>query len=1500
MNELQRQNILKQLDRLLAQAATDEEFDALDDVRSAVKRWDLQGSLPHETELRSWGIDPEAALHAAPDEAAPEAPSSLRPVLSEHDADQILKALLERLKATAPDTPHYEALKSVRKTVKEWHDAGRTAPLPHDEALANWGIWPPALDPEPVAPPEPEPLPDPDTALMPEYQTACSLIAGQPYQAIQRLTGLQGRAQGSLAERLAVDLDAARVELQQRTEALIIAARGVQQQRRQDLAAQAEAWRAVTTLNPESLEAQEALQRLQQRVRAAIEDEMQRIEQKAHGAAARDHLPDLNAARGAAEALTVRPDLSQDLQGRVQALADMVLRLLAATRDRLGVASTMMVQGDLRESYRLARESLDKGSPKLVDFEGVLVKAGEEVDAGEFFRVVSGGFLAATGKKVEERLSGARATKRAAPDAALERLHEARDWLTDKVWTKDHRESLKPQLEEVEREIEDIERLLKRFLEARDMVIQARASGLAARERLHLLNEAQQLYPDYPNIQAYLEEVQDNLAGELAGVVEAQIAEAQRLTFQERFPDALQMLKEARAEALRDVPAPKAGSPLALALVRVAQEETAVAVAEQALRDLEALLAQVEAKLAAYDADKNNLLPLNEARVLLEQVPELQRQHPKTQEARSRVAARQGEAENYSAGKDAYGRRDWAGACDYFHKVTPVFDQYAEAQRLSKRARAALAAEKAQQAETDKDWKTALHSYEQAVYLFEEAGDDGMTAGIATACREAKRRIEENDQRFRRPLEEAQQRLEKVSVLEEHAPLRDRLDPIPEFKAIVEVLEPLIRTPSALSAELKTTLHRARQAWRQAFLPALETAAQDTMLGVELLSEAVRRAAELKAAGLLYSQDEENLYCQLFGKQLDVTYARLVRAEIPDWAAIEQNRRARLDLPVVENSPDHQLQWATAHRKRLESDIRAVREQSGVAAAQQFLGAQLRTGRLRAEVSWLRLWLELCWEAEDWDEAEHVADRLGALAADPQARRMKTALWLDLTHAAQAYAEDDIEGARSRLEAVRQQGFDEVVDEVEEFLEQQALRRLLDTAARERRVLDNSGPAVSPEQYFSVARAYGIALQLFPDDQVAQQGLAAISGRIEPVLQQRCQDVDSMYILRQDLEASRAAASRLLQDLKALEAIVGHLTLSDGAQSTLTAALENQEIRKARWDKAAAQLKHCQQLITEALSFPDPPRLDDLEHSGGWDFSAAQAVLKPLKVEASRARDKGLQELIEAELRRLDGYKESARELMQRARALLQAIRDEEFETVVSAVDDLRIYWEQLTAHEPAWGGLETVICYPYLHPPRAVDTLREHRDLALKQQANLSAWKLYEKDVSGLYAGLQEVERELLGDEFALLRCQKALRDIQAQCVSWHKRCDEFLKKLEQNAPQEPPLSAKAKEVRVEVKADVRKAHLNGDGGTRARIAELRVMAQGEEVAFQAKFERFRNFYNGLPHRVRTRRQLPSPGHIDLAQRLYDDCRSHDPRNEDLERLKKQLQVVGIACDQS
>lgn len=1465
MEEYQRQALLKSLDRLI-QSAEDEEFELLDDMRSALKKWDLQGPIPYEAELRAHHIDLEFAF------LSPNA----------EEVRQILKALQERLKATAAVSSQYEQLNEVRRAVKDWSESGCQGALPHAEELAAWGIWPPAVS-------------DPDAELLSEYEMAHALMATQLYQAKQRLNALQERARGRLVESIAADLADAEVELQRGTKARIAAVREVQREKPGDLDAQVRAWREVTAFNPESLEAQAELQALQVRVQKALEAEMKSIEAAAREAAAADHLPDLQAARGEAEALAARADLPEELRVAAEKLKTDVLAWLAQTRERLNQASTLAVQGNLREAYQDARDKLDRNIPMLVDAGGLLGSPDQEVYTRDFFRVVGGQYVSAISALVEGRLESARATKSSDPEKALADLKEAGGWLQDEIWTTDHRRSLRPQLDEIGREIQDVERLLVHFKEAREKVEAARAVGIAARERLDLLNEAQQLYPNYPQIEAYLGEARDNLAGELAGEVEAQVVEAHRLMGDEKFDEALKILKQAREAALRDVPAPKADSRLAQALAHVAQEEAAVVGAEKDWHHLEVLLKQVDEKLMKYVQDKEPGL-LDEARALLEQVSPAWREHPSTQVLRGRLAAQQGDADNFLAGKKAYEDKQWAAAEGYFDKVRPAYADYAEAQRLHTRAMAMWAVEDGQRAEKEGDWQLALGCYVKAVAWLEEAGEDALTLGVTQVYRDKRDKISSNDRKFREPLNEAKTQLEQAQrgVLAASAPLRDRLDPIPQFAAIVTKLEPLLKEPSVLVEDIKIMLRDVRKQWREAYVPALgavRDAVREADMSEEVLKVACERARELKEAGLLYVTDEERLYFELEGCRLDAAYRHLRAAESPKWEEIEQNRQERQALRLVEQPDSIREELAEARRQRVENEIRKVREEKGAEAARRWLSEQVRSGKLPADAQWLQMWVELCWETGAWDEADVAVARLAEARGDLQERRNQASLWRGLTNAARAYAEDDIEGGRRYIQDLKNKKLsDSVIQEQEQELERTALGRLLNRAEGKRRDFAGRNAPARPEEYYQVARDYGLVLQLDPQNPVAKGGLKEISSNIVPIVRQLSVEARSL-VIGGDVKRACEEAGRLLNELNAFETIVNDLNLPGDVAQELKAAQETLSSKKGLWEEAAAQLEQSKRAVCDALAYPAPLREDNSE-DGGWDFSEAKKLLDNLWSRAVKEKDYGLQDLLRSKREQLDLYEKEALDIMEGVRRLLGAICKEDFESVIREADALKPKWEKLRHDDAGWDGLDSMVRYLYKYPAlHEGRSLREHREFAEKQRNNAREWKAYEREVSQLYEKLQDLEHELEGEFDSLVR-EKSLHEIKELCEGWQAQCEKCLKQLG-NEPEEGPLSARAATAWQRV--DRVRQYLNVKGGAREKVGAMKAAAAYAEEDLQSHLRRLRNFYNGLSDAAKTGRKPLAEEQRRLACDLYHECQKRDPQNAEVRTLRKKFEQLGV-----
>lgn len=1568
MNETERQALLQAITQRQEQVDEDALFDALDNVRIALSSWDLQGPIPYAQELQAWGLLPQES--PVPAEGASEEtiiPSGAAALPPDEAAMQDILAELRRLiSASAPGSTEHTGLREMREALRRWRET-RAGPLPCADELARLGIWPSPPHTEPTTM---SPLPDPDDDLQSEFEAAKSIMAQYPYQAIKQLEDLQKRVRGKLVEPLKIELDKARTQLTRHTNDLVDQARVVAMQRPHDLEAQAAAWRAVTALNPDSWEAQDALGKLQLRVQEDIAAELAEIERQAQDAAKRKHLPDLNGCLGKAEALYQRGDLPADLKARAKAVMETVEKQRQQVRDELGVASTKKVQGELKEAYQMALKYLEDGIPVIPDTAGVLGIIGADVETKKFFDLVSGDYLNATRQKVSERLASVRMIQRQSPDQALAYLEEAKGWLTDNVWTPDHKGSLSPQLEEVEREIQDVKRLQVAFNQAREKVIAAQQPGVSARERLRLLVEVQETYRDYPSIAKYIEEARDNLAEQLVPNVDAAIEQAHLQMGGNRFDQARDTLQKAHEAVLRDIPQPKADSRLAQALARLKQEEEAIGQAELAFQRLQQLLELVEAKLSAYDADKNLGL-LNEARALLKEVPDAQRDHPQVKKVRSQLAALQGDAENYDAGRRAYERREWAAARDYFDKVSPAFEQKAQADRLRGRAQAVLDIEAAQKAEKDKKWGDALNSYRAAAYLLKENGEDELTGGLLKEVQEALARlapIEKNDREIEQALAIARERLteaQKRVAQREKQSLRERLSSLPELISIIVTLEAKASMLSTRGDEIDDVLGQARQMWRGALFPALRQVIENLNAEEILLQAAHQRAQELKAAGLLYADQPndnvEKLYYELEARQLDKTYEQLKKLPLPHWAAdeqgrrrqndpsnrlnlqwlaavygieqahqgqdapsnvypptelgrltaIEDNRRARWNLPLVQKDEKLREQWIEARRACIEHELRQIEEEKGGKAAFDLVTENVRTGRWPAEPWLLEAWLDLCWRAKDWKTADDAAQRFAD--ADIADRAIQVKIWQELNRVARSLADGDLQTALTQLEALRTNYSDEeLFDRVEEKLKGRALKDLLDAANAERRELEKliaqarvekrglekGAESAYADRIFVMAQKYKQVRLLDENNREAQEGLQWAGEYIKPLIAQRCKEAVALKVSRgerEHIEKARDEAVRLLTELRVIEDVAPYLTLPDETKEQLSTARKQVQAKKEWWDTVINRHAEFEREVQDALSLPTALDEQDPER-GGWDFSEVRRLLNTLKNDALHfdKRDTEILSLIDGGLRRIEAYEATANELLALARRLLTAVREEQFEAVIRCAKELEAKWRDVKAEEPAWDGLEIVIGYTYPLPtPQPAKSPRAHLERALKQQENARQWEAYAQQVNSLYNELVKLERELLEGELKQLKERFSLKELTDKCDAWLKACEKFLQKLEDDLAQ--PESRRAESLQASIRHEERKNYLLGGEGTRNRIEALKGAIQQAQKDLEPWLGRFRNFYNGLPERIKSGKASPSAEQQNTAARAYRECCKYDPLNKEVLDLKKRLEGLGF-----
>jgi hypothetical protein len=1116
MDEHQLQSIILRLGKCMRETQDEELYGQMTDVRADLRAWNREGDLPNKELLRTWDV---IALESVPTTAEPQPAAAL----TEANVQQILKTLRGRIvdAGDRDDAAEEVNLQAVRQAVLAWHKSGMSGDLPYMEQLSARGIWPPApeealpsptqapLAEIPAQPAQPQEVvssaPDPDDKLQEDYDLARSLMDQyQHLKARGKLLDLQGKSSGRLKEPIGNDLRTASQKLEEQTNERIRVASGLSGE---SLDKQAEAWQAVVQINPQSEEARQALKAVEQRrVERNIETDFEAASQRADTAKGKLDLPELNRLLGQTEvwlSMGEKGELPQHLYIKAKTLKDDVIATRQVVRDKLGVVSTMRMQGDLRGSYHFVRDSFESGIPTLVDTGGAIGPAGAEVPTARFFAFIASEFLSSIQTKVSERVDKAMQEEKSDPEAAQASLLEARGWVTDEVLTLDHRRQLGTQLAMVDQELKNVARSLESHRQARQKVIEARTQADSAQERLKLLLEAQELFPSYLNLDQYLEQARDDLAAEVSGQVAAAITTAQQHAKRDRYAEALQELQSARTLALKVVPQPKVNSLLAAELLRLAQVEQIITNDEQSYHHLVDILAQVDKAIEFHRS--GDPTALRQARNLLEQLTDVQRKHPKSSEVHSRLAALQDDRQNYEDGMSAYRQQDWRTAESYLDKVASGNSpEEADAKKLTARATAAQRAAQAAAAEqaARPDWKAAISHYKTALALFQQFGTDPFTESIYEACLDAVKRltpIERSESLARKILDDVHKRLPQLQDRStQRKELVDKLQPI-EFDQLVLELQEAARIPSTLVEEVNDWLRKVQEVWRETYLGNLDEALNayteaakrgegETFL--DMLYLAQKRISELDKFNLLYQPQDKRLYRQIQSCYLDVEYARLKVALEPDWVKIEANRRQQLELSGAEQTEKLGRQLDEAIQNQIEEQINRFASEGKFQEAKQYLLEKLKSPIVHSNPRIVQLLIETCWETKDWSSARAAAQGFIQSVHGKDGASL-VAIWSGLTSAAERFDLGEFEHGQAEITQLRKNyGSNADYDHIISNKEKQLLKVAIEVLVHQARRAEQKG---IDEGYSEAMAKYALACKLDPDDSVVRAGLDHVS-----------------------------------------------------------------------------------------------------------------------------------------------------------------------------------------------------------------------------------------------------------------------------------------------------------------------------------------------------------------------------------------------------------------------
>jgi hypothetical protein len=872
------------------------------------------GPLPI-ARLRQWGVWPITPdMRTALKERSRKGTRPVSPPAADHNPQSESRRGSEE-QAQSPEGPILKQPAEVSLT---------TEPKPGEhtpQTLAD-------ADTEPQSTTEP----DPDEGLADElYDAIAQLDAGNYLPALESLENLATRARGNFRERITRSLQDAHVKLERHTQQLIEDAEKIAHNHPLNLDLQEEAWRLVLAGNPRAERGRIELNLLaQNRLRLDTEKQIEEIKAEARLAENALQLPKLAALVGRVTTLKNKVEsgeLSEELAPKVRKLDESVKSSQDKVRSQLGIASTVATQGEdgLREAYRLTRSYFDTGVEVMVDTAGHLGLANADVSTADFFEKISEMYISALRNLIDNRIGRAEGIKKSDPKTALPFLKNALNLSQEEVLTQADRRKLEGLRQQVNEKLLVVEENIQRYDLAKSKIDQARSeSGLRAREQLSLLYEVRDdIYPDFPDLDIYIQQARDLLSDEIARQIEADITSATQQASRDLYEDAIKTLQDARSKAGEA----KTGSLLAQALEKLEVENTRILQAQQIYLTMTQVVVSVKEAIQAYETDRTQVSKLALARELLLGLNELQRKHHQVIKVQASLSLLQGDPQNWDDGQRAYNQGDWAAAEKFLPRISSSFPEKGQATLLAQRAQAARLLEEALSAEARREWGKALDLYRTSVDLFNGAGTDALTASLAERARQNMERLrpmEQEDNEIRYILRTARTNLDAANVSHKKStnPL-SKVDPNPNFALAINALEKIRERPSLLVGEIAILLDEARETWREAVLDAMRTALD--VKGDDILRRGLERAGELQAAGLLYEAADYLLLSKLQCAYLDQLYEKEINK--PDqkdikWTDIETNRRQRLRDANLDQRPEITQQLRDAMRQRIKAQVK--------------------------------------------------------------------------------------------------------------------------------------------------------------------------------------------------------------------------------------------------------------------------------------------------------------------------------------------------------------------------------------------------------------------------------------------------------------------------------------------------------------------------------------------------------------------------------------------------
>lgn len=1440
-------------------------------------------------------------------------------MLQAEQVEQILTKLRhrERREMDADDDTRNRLI-TARKAINSWHKKGRIENIPYRSELIAWGILSEdgetllsdsqtiiatnddnasvAADISSNLDQEDGSLENPGTGYGQTYDNALAMLNNNRfYSARSALQALLAQLPEETPFKAQVEQsynEAAR-KLQTEIRPLIEQAQQYAQDKPEALDDQRNLWQKVLEIDPENGEAKTALTRLGKADdRARIERQMADIAEAMSQAVGRNDLPAANRQLGAIQSLATENNdtlLQADLDDLVRRLTNQ----RASLREKLGAASTLAVTGNTREAYEQASAFFNANVPKMVDAAGIFGEANAEVDTIHLFKEARKRFLDSLMSLAEQRRQLADEQKGETPQLAQETLQNALQLLDDDLLSAEDQTELKPTREGVEQALAQVIERIRQYEQARKLVLQANEPGMTYEAKLTLYREAKEIYPEYRNLDKYIEDMKDALSAQLAGRVKDEITRIRLTLGREEFATALEGVKTTRTNTLAEVPQPKRGSELEETLEKLEVLEQEIIAADSEHHAMMMRLQEVDDLLNQYASEPQSDL-LAEVRMRLESLPPQQAQHPEVRQRRVRLTNTQGDRENWRQGYDAYRIREWADAITFLEKVadSPRANKQREAEQLKHRAQAALYIEEARQAELEREWGRAIDRYKEASHLFDTYGSDDQTSLLHEDSRtrlENLKPLEENDQRIRNVIAQAEALLREARNSDQiRTSLLARVEPVSQYKRAVNLLLDVRHEDTTLTSELEKTLRDAREAWRKAYLGGMKQAARSK--DVKILQKAVALGEELKEQDLLYEADDKQTLQQLQEQLLDTEYKNLTAERAVDPTVLEENRRRRWEI-ANPKTDDLYAQYQQAVEQRVLLELSEERNK-GLEAALHYLKAEMRKPELYQSERLFHEFMHLCWITANWEEARRQAESLAYRAHVEQAK-LKSKLWVGLTQAAQLLGQGNLAGFDAELKgllSIEQEApaLGSVLEKERDWLSDWRTEKLI------REAQEASNGQADKRALIRAAQLYAEAHHLKPSDVRVQSGLVELGRKLNNNLEVYTSQARNITI-RRSLKESIGQAEELSITLISIQKVQHVLNLDQEITEALLEGVETIEKKLTPWRKVQAQLDGLDKQLMEYLTYPELLRPDG---SGGWRVHELVAQTNQLLQEARGDRE--LMQLITAKTEQLNELDDKAQELNRYVQNLAEAIKAEEFVNVLEAANQLERLWNQYKVE--GFGGLDLLIRHRYSYTDKELRQLREHKEEAKNQQANLEEWQNWAEQVKRTYQEVKGVASRITSKDLDDLRQEKSLKEIKKDCELILEKSADFEEALDL-MPVQDPMSQRAAEARDAVRETWRGEVLEHSGSYR-EIANKMLKEIDQDLAnFAEPLRQMKTAIRILEQQIqehessqesRFRRTKPFP-HAQLrnATKRVKTCQGIDPGHDDVVTANKRLKDI-------